>query len=43
MLCGARTDHADAEMKDMVDVTCPECRVRTRLVATPMCVDDDDE
>lgn len=42
LACGAVTDH-DGELYDMRDVVCPECRLKTRIVATPMNLEPPEE
>jgi hypothetical protein len=42
LACKEVTDH-DAELHDMVDVICPHCRCRTRIVATPMNIEMDED
>jgi len=38
LMCGQETDYSGT-LNDMLDVVCPHCNVRTRIVATPLNVE----
>lgn len=42
LLCGQETDFL-GEVRDMVDVVCPCCSVRTRIVAVPLNAEPPDD
>lgn len=42
LACGIQTNYAGL-VKDMVDVTCPRCSLRSRIVVTPMNLEPPDE
>lgn len=42
LACGTTTDY-DGAVHDMIDVVCPTCHVRERLVATPLNLEPPEE